>query len=60
MTTVLQERRTDVAEWEDALPPSPVLTRVLEEVERATAPREEPRTRPTPTTVRTPRPFAYD
>ena len=60
MTPVLHEHRTDVAEWDDAPPPSPFLSRVLDDVNRSMAPREESRSRPTPTAGHPPRPFAYD
>ena len=60
MTAALKESHTGVGEVEEAPTLSPYLVQVLDEVERASAPLQEPRIRPTPAAVRTPRPFAYD
>ena len=60
MPTELQTPRTDVTVWDKDSTPSPVLTRLLEDVEQETAPRQEPPARPTQATRRLPRPFAYD
>jgi len=59
MVPALQEPSPDVAAWEDTPALSQHLRRVLEEAEQALAPRQEP-PRPTPATMRVPRPFAYD
>lgn len=60
MTTALQEVRTDAVEGGETATLSPYLRQMLDEVERATAPRQEPPQRPMPATRRTPRPFAFD
>lgn len=60
MTAAQTERRTLAAEVDEEPKPSPYLARVLDEIERANAQREEAQKRPTPTPERTPRPFAHD
>ncbi len=57
--TAQEERRGTVAEVDEESKPLPYLERVLNEIERANAQREEPAKRPR-TTERAPHPFAYD
>lgn len=60
MTRTLYEPRTGAAEADDASTPSAHLSRVLEEVEQAMAPREEAPQHPIPATTRPLRLFASD
>ncbi len=60
MTQALQTRPPGMVEPDAALPPSLDLIRVLDEVDQASAPREEAPRRLMPAPTRPPRPFAYD
>lgn len=60
MTQALQTRSPWMVAPDATLPPSLDLIRVLDEVEQASAPREEAPRRPTPAPMRPPRPLAYD
>jgi len=60
MPTELQTPHTDVTAWGEDSTPSPWLTRLLDDVEQETAPRQEPPARPNQVPRRLPHPFAYD
>jgi hypothetical protein len=60
MPTELQPPRTDVTAWGADSTPSSWLTRLLEDVEQETAPRQVSLAPPNQVPRRLPHPFAYD